>query len=71
MRFWLLAGSQTMYGPKTIAQVEENCRAMAGHWEGLLPYPLEYKGLVISHETAKELALAANYDGGCAGVVTF
>lgn len=71
--FWFVVGSQFLYGPETLDQVERDARIMA---EGLnggkrLPFELIYKDTVKTAAGIEKLIKEANYDDSCAGVVTF
>jgi L-arabinose isomerase len=60
-----------MYGEQTIKEVEANAIEMAKFLAAKLPFPLDYKGVVLSNEGAVKLIKEANFDGDCAGIVTF
>ncbi|MDR1272775.1 MAG: L-arabinose isomerase, partial [Clostridiales Family XIII bacterium] len=72
-KFWFIVGSQFLYGPETLAQVEADARAMT---EGLnrsgdLPWKLELKGVMKTADEIEQVARDSNHDESCAGVVTF
>ncbi|MDL2234938.1 L-arabinose isomerase [Christensenellaceae bacterium OttesenSCG-928-L17] len=71
--FWFVVGSQFLYGPETLEQVEANARAMAAHMNasGKLPWPVVYKDTVKTTEGIAKLVKEANFDDDCAGIVTF
>lgn len=71
--FRFLTGSQFLYGPETLAQVDVNSRTIVRALEesGRLPFPLEYAGTVKSGEEAAAQMMAANADPQCAGIVCF
>jgi L-arabinose isomerase len=71
--FWFLVGSQFLYGPETLAQVEQNARAMTDglNGSGDLPWELAFKGVMKTAGEIEQAVRDANYDEGCAGVVTF
>ncbi len=72
-RFWFVVGSQFLYGPETLAQVEKNARAMVDGLNrgGKLPYPVEYKDTIKTAEGVTALVKLANFEDGCAGIITF
>ncbi len=72
-KFWFVVGSQFLYGPETLAEVEKDARAMvAGLNEGgRLPWPVEYKDTMKTASGIDELVKQANFDDTCAGIITF
>lgn len=73
MKFWFVVGSQLLYGPETLADVEENCRVIT-KWLNKcerLPCEVAYRGVMKSDSEIAETIRAANYDGSCAGVIIF
>ena len=69
--FWLLVGSQFLYGDEVLETVEARAREMAQKLSETLPYPLVYK---VTAKTAEEIAAtvkAANFDDTCAGIITW
>lgn len=73
LKFWFVVGSQLMYGPETLAEVEKDSRAIVDGLNagGNLPFKVEYKDTVKSAEGIETLVKAANYDDTCAGIITF
>ena len=72
-KFWFVVGSQLLYGPETLAQVEKNSVIIT---KGLndsknLPWEVVYKGTVKSSEEIEKVIKEANYDDTCAGIITF
>lgn len=72
-KFWFVVGSQFLYGPETLAQVEKDCRAMVEsmNQSGNLPFQIIYKDIIKTNETAVQVIKEANYDDSCAGIITF
>lgn len=72
-RFWFVAGSQFLYGPETLAQVESDCRTMVEslNQSGALPCQIEYKDIIKTNDGAVKVIKEANYDDTCAGIITF
>lgn len=71
--FWLVTGSQHLYGPETLEQVEAHSRTIA---EGLdrdpqLPYKLVFKSVVTTSDAIRQLCMEANADEQCAGIITW
>ncbi|GAU78888.1 L-arabinose isomerase [Fusibacter sp. 3D3] len=72
-KFWFIVGSQLLYGPETLAQVEKNSCAIAEglNRSGNMPWEIEYKGTMKSADEIEKIIKAANYDDTCAGIITF
>ncbi len=72
-KFWLVVGSQFLYGPETLAQVEKDARAMVAGLaqNGNLPWEVLYKDTVKTAEGIEKLMREANADAACAGIITF
>lgn len=72
-KFWFVVGSQLLYGPTTLAQVEKNSIMIAEglNKSGNMPWAIEYKGTMKSSEEIEKVIKAANYDDTCAGIITF
>ena len=51
--------------------MESNCREIAKALSEKLPFPVEYKGVVLTDESAVSLIKAANFDDSAAGIITF
>ncbi len=71
--FWLLVGSQSLYGDAVLKTVDERAAEMAQYLNesGGLPYPLLYKGTAKSNGEISAVIREANYDGACAGIITW
>ncbi len=71
--FWLLVGSQCLYGEDVLQTVDARAAEMteAMNAGGRLPYPLVYKGTVKSNAEISEVVRAANYDENCTGIITW
>ena len=69
--FWLVIGSQFLYGPEVLDTVQKRGKEMATELSCHLPYALVYK---MTAKTGKELSdfvREANYRPECLGVVTW
>lgn len=71
--FWFVTGSQHLYGPETLKEVEEHSRRMT---EGLdqdqaIPFKLEFKPVLTTPDAIRKLCLEANADESCAGIITW
>ena len=71
--FWLLVGSQCLYGDDVLKTVSRRAAEMTKkmNGSGLLPYPLVYKGTAKSNGEITSVIREANYDETCAGVITW
>ncbi|MDR2610836.1 MAG: L-arabinose isomerase [Clostridiales Family XIII bacterium] len=72
-KFWFLVGSQFLYGPETLKQVEDDSRIITEglNASGQLPCEVVLKGIVKTTEEIADAIKAANRDESCAGVITF
>src|SRR5215210_1043283 len=68
---WFLTGSQGLYGPETLAQVERQSRALVDQLNdaGILPLPVEWKPVLTDSSAIHEIILAANADSDCIGLI--
>ena len=71
--FWLLVGSQCLYGEDVLQTVDARAAEMteAMNAGGRLPYSLVYKGTAKSNAEISEVVRAANYDENCTGIITW
>jgi L-arabinose isomerase len=71
--FWLLVGSQTLYGDDVLKTVDERATRMVSDLNGCgkLPYELIYKGTAKSNAEITEVIREANFDRECAGIITW
>jgi L-arabinose isomerase len=69
--FWLLPGSQEMYGQAILQAVTEDAQAVAREWNeaGGLPYPVVARPVVASPQAIAATLEEAARDPLCAGVV--
>jgi L-arabinose isomerase len=71
--FWLLVGSQFLYGNETLKQVEQHANLIA---KGLndsaaIPCRVVYKETMKKGEEIEKWVKEANYDDSCAGIITW
>lgn len=68
---WFICGSQHLYGPGPLRQVEANARAIAAALakSKRLPLRTEFKALLTTPDEITQLMLEANRDPDCAGLV--
>lgn len=72
-QFWFIAGSQHLYGPEVIKQVEAHAEIIADGLQGAkeIPCSVVYKGTVKSPDEITEIIKNANRDESCAGIITW
>ena len=72
-KFWLLVGSQTLYGDDVLKTVDERAAEMVSYLNasGGLPYELIYKGTAKSNQEISDVVREANYDKTCTGIITW
>jgi len=72
-KFWFATGSQHLYGPETLAEVERNARAIVEglNRSGELPFEVVYKPVLTTPDAIRRLVLEANADDDCAGIITW
>jgi len=68
---WFVTGSQHLYGPDTLRQVEENSRRIA---EGLnsaadIPVDVVFKPVLTDPDAVRQLCIDANASKVCAGLI--
>ncbi|HEX9372204.1 MAG TPA: L-arabinose isomerase [Roseiflexaceae bacterium] len=70
---WFITGSQHLYGPETLAQVEEHSRAIARALadSGPMPVNVVFKPVLTTPDAIRALCLEANADPTCVGLITW
>ncbi|MBI9113914.1 L-arabinose isomerase [Sanguibacter suaedae] len=70
---WFLTGSQNLYGEETLRQVAEQSQAIAAAIDGAdaVPVKVVWKPVLKDSESIKALALEANADPACIGLVAW
>lgn len=67
---WFVTGSQHLYGPETLKQVDTNSRAITEALNAVgLPMPTVWKPVLTSPEAVTALVTEANSDPACAGLI--
>ncbi|AEH51205.1 L-arabinose isomerase [Pseudothermotoga thermarum] len=69
--FWLLVGSQHLYGSETLKKVEQQARKIVEELSKDLPSPLLFKGVLTTPEEILRTFEQANAQTNCAGVITW
>ncbi len=70
---WFLTGSQGLYGPETLAQVEQQSRAVVDQLNDgdTLPVPVTWQPVLTDAGAIHRLILAANADPDCLGLIAW
>jgi L-arabinose isomerase len=68
---WYITGSQHLYGPETLKQVEVNSQKIVAALNDAreIPLKLVFKPVLKTPEEVRQLCLDANHDANCAGLV--
>ena len=72
-QFWFIVGSQDLYGPETLEQVDAHSRIMAESFDHdpHIPSRVIFSGVVTTSEEITAVMERANNDPDCAGVITW
>ncbi len=70
---WFLTGSQGLYGPETLKQVERQSQQIVDqlHGSGQLPLPVQWQPVLTDAEAIHRMMLDANADPDCLGVIAW
>lgn len=70
---WFVTGSQSLYGPETLAQVAEHSQTMAQALaqSDKIPVKVVFKPVLTTPDGIKELCLEANAAKNCVGLITW
>src|SRR5690625_5600283 len=70
---WFLTGSQGLYGPETLDQVAEQSCTIASTLDAGsdIPVKIVWKPVLTDRDAIREVALAANADPACVGVIAW
>jgi L-arabinose isomerase len=70
---WFVTGSQSLYGPKTLAKVAEHSREIAAALgaSAHMPVKVVFKPVLTTAEAIRELCQEANSSGNCIGLITW
>ncbi|MBB6635589.1 L-arabinose isomerase [Cohnella thailandensis] len=71
--FWFITGSQHLYGPETLEEVNAHSSEIASSLSGdaAIPFPIVFKPVVTTPAEIRAILNAANADENCAGVITW
>jgi L-arabinose isomerase len=72
-QFWLVVGSQHLYGPEVLEEVAAHAGIMADSFNAdeEIPFAVVLKGVVTTPDEIRDVCIAANGDANCAGVITW
>ncbi len=70
---WFLTGSQGLYGPETLDQVEQQSRALVDQLNdaGTLPVPVAWQPVLTESSSIHRVIMAANADPECIGLIAW
>ena len=73
LEIWLVTGSQEMYGPATLRQVEAHAREVAAGLDAQpeIPVRVVHKEVAVSPGSIRRVALEANAADTCIGVIAW
>lgn len=71
--FWFITGSQHLYGPETLKEVEKHSRIIADELNksSAIPCSVVYKPIVTTPDEITKVMKEANYNDNCAGIITW
>ena len=71
--FWFVTGSQHLYGPQTLLQVEENAKRVAKSLDenASIPCRIVFKAVVTTPDEIRKVIQEANVAPACAGIITW
>ncbi|MGO4500364.1 L-arabinose isomerase [Paenibacillus sp. 2RAB27] len=71
--FWFVTGSQHLYGPETLLQVDEHSKQITAGIDRseAIPSKLVFKPVLTTPDAIRRLCLDANADDSCAGIITW
>jgi len=69
--FWFVTGSQFLYGEEPLRQVAEHSKIIAEHLSEKTPFVIKFKPVVKTPEEIYQMAIDANSDETCAGIITW
>jgi len=71
--FWLVVGSQLLYGTEVLEKVAKHAQIIADGLDGSkdIPYKIIYKSTVKSPQEITDIIKQANYNDRCAGIIAW
>jgi L-arabinose isomerase len=73
MEVWFVTGSQHLYGPKTLAQVDKDSAAIVDGFNksGKFPVTIVFKPVVKTPDEILDICIQASSDKNCIGLITW
>jgi L-arabinose isomerase len=73
MEVWFVTGSQHLYGPKTLAQVDKDSAAIVDGFNksGKFPVTIVFKPVVKTPDEILDICIQASADKNCIGLITW
>jgi L-arabinose isomerase len=70
---WFLTGSQHLYGPETLKQVEEHSKIITSELSSseIIPFKVVYKPVLTTPDSITNVCLEANNSRNCIGLITW
>ena len=71
--FWFVTGSQHLYGPETLKQVEEHSRIITESLDRdpAISFKVVFKPVLTTPDAIRNLCIEANADNSCSGLITW
>ena len=69
--FWFVTGSQHLYGPETLKQVDADSKIIAEGLDKALPCSVVFKPVLKTPDEISKLLAEANSDENCVGIITW
>ncbi len=71
--FWFVTGSQHLYGPETLLEVEEHSKFIISGLdrEPAIPFKILFKPVVTTPDAIRQVCIDANADELCGGLITW
>ncbi|OXM84419.1 L-arabinose isomerase [Paenibacillus rigui] len=72
-QFWFVTGSQHLYGPETLKEVDEHSEKITAglNRSESIPFPIVFKPVLTTPDAIHRLCIEANADASCAGIITW
>ncbi len=73
MEVWFVTGSQHLYGPKTLQQVDVDSKTIVNglNSTGKIPVKVVFKSVVKTSDEILDVCIQANSDKNCVGLITW
>ena len=73
IELWWVTGAQLLYGGETVKIVDAHSKEMVDklNADGVIPFPIVYKGTANSSREVESVMMQANNDAHCVGIITW